>query len=64
MGIVVDTCIWVDIDRGRLMLSDIVGHIGNEDVWIAATAIQHGYRVLTRNKCDFEDVPGLNLIAF
>lgn len=32
-----------------------------QDVWLASQAIQHGLKLLTRNKKDFEDVPGLDL---
>jgi predicted nucleic acid-binding protein len=30
-----------------------------QDLWLASQAIQYGYRFLTRNSKDFEDVPGL-----
>jgi tRNA(fMet)-specific endonuclease VapC len=33
------------------------------DLWIAALAIQHGHRVLTRNAHDFRDVPGLDFVV-
>jgi predicted nucleic acid-binding protein len=33
-----------------------------QDIWIASQAIQHGYRLLTRNSKDFEDIPGLDLV--
>lgn len=33
------------------------------DLWIAALAIQHGYRVLTRNPRDFAGVPGLDVVV-
>ncbi len=32
-----------------------------QDLWLASQAIQHGLKLLTRNKKDFEDVPGLDL---
>jgi tRNA(fMet)-specific endonuclease VapC len=35
--------------------------IGTMDLRIAATALSHGYRVLTRNTADFEQVPGLTV---
>jgi tRNA(fMet)-specific endonuclease VapC len=35
--------------------------IGNEDCWIAATAIEHGYILVTRNEAHFSRVPGLRL---
>jgi predicted nucleic acid-binding protein len=31
------------------------------DLWIAALAIQHNMRLLTRNPKDFADIPGLRL---
>lgn len=34
-----------------------------QDMWLASQAIQHGYGLLTRNKKDFDDIPGLNLIV-
>jgi predicted nucleic acid-binding protein len=34
-----------------------------QDIWLASQAIQHGFGLLTRNKKDFEDIPGLDLIA-
>ena len=34
-----------------------------QDMWIASQAIQHGYRLLTKNKKVFEDIPGLDLIV-
>lgn len=33
-----------------------------QDIWIASLAVQHGYRLLTRNRKDFEDIPGLDLV--
>ena len=33
-----------------------------QDLWLASQAIQHGYRLLTRNRGDFEDIPGLDLV--
>ena len=33
------------------------------DLWIAALAIQHGYRILTRNAKDFQDIPGLDVVV-
>jgi len=32
-----------------------------QDLWLASQAIQHGYCLLTRNRRDFADVPGLDL---
>lgn len=33
------------------------------DLWIAAAAIQHRHSLLTRNKADFADIPGLRLLT-
>ena len=35
-----------------------------QDLWLASLAIQHSYRFLTRNRADFEDIPGLDLVAY
>ena len=32
------------------------------DVWIASQAIQHGYALLTGNRKDFQDIPGLQVL--
>lgn len=34
-----------------------------QDIWLAAQAIQHGHRLLTLNRKDFEDIPGLNVVS-
>ncbi len=33
------------------------------DLWIAATALAHGHRLVTKNGRHFERVPGLELVA-
>ncbi len=132
-GVVVDTCIWIDIERGSLTPVEVADAIGNapvfltptilaelqygvdraptarqrmlrssalarlkhkpcltidsdtgilfgtmaaeldkrgrpsahrlHDLWIAATAVQHAYGLITRNIADFADIPGLKLIV-
>lgn len=37
--------------------------IGAHDLWIAATAITHGFGVATRDHSDFDRVPGLRVVA-
>ena len=32
-----------------------------QDIWIAAQAIQHGLRLMSYNRKDFDDVPGLDV---
>ena len=39
MGVIVDTCVWVDVERGRLAPADIADLIGDEAVFIAAPVI-------------------------
>lgn len=133
MGFLIDTCIWIDVERGVLAPADVAGITGEapvflspitiaelkfgaevvqdagvrqkrlaalgrlqrkpllpidgstgdifgtlaaairlvgrshryrvQDLWLASQAIQYGYRFLTRNGKDFEDVPGLDLVV-
>jgi predicted nucleic acid-binding protein len=133
MGVILDTSIWIDVERGRLTSRDIASVTGEEpvycvppviaeleygvhrasndaqknrravalarirkkpcltidkdtaevfgritasldkrgkpstyrthDLWIASVAIQHNLSVLTRNRSDFADIPGLKLLA-
>jgi tRNA(fMet)-specific endonuclease VapC len=52
----VHATIWADLaERGSV--------IGAHDLWIAATAIAHGLAVATRNREEYERVPGLRVIA-
>jgi tRNA(fMet)-specific endonuclease VapC len=37
--------------------------IGSHDLWIAATALAHGFGVATGNTGDFARVPGLRVMA-
>lgn len=34
-----------------------------QDLWIASQAVQHGLELMTRNRQDFADIPGVDLIA-
>lgn len=131
MGFLIDTCIWVEVERGRLAPGDVASFTGEEpvylspvtiaelrfgaeiatspdlrqkrlaaverlrqkpvlridaatgeifgslsaqlrvsgrghsfrvqDVWLASQAVQHGLRLATFNRKDFEDIPGLEL---
>jgi tRNA(fMet)-specific endonuclease VapC len=38
--------------------------IGSHDLWIAATALAHGFGVATGNSRDFARVPGLRVLTF
>jgi predicted nucleic acid-binding protein len=132
LGVLIDTCIWIDVERGALAPADVASITGDapvflspvtiaelkfgaeaaqdpgirqrrlaalrrlqrkpllpidgntgdvfgtlaaatktagrghryrvQDLWLASQAIQHGFRLLTRNAKDFEDVPGLDLV--
>jgi tRNA(fMet)-specific endonuclease VapC len=37
--------------------------IGSHDLWIAATALAHGFRVVTANAREFARVPGLDVLV-
>jgi tRNA(fMet)-specific endonuclease VapC len=37
--------------------------IGQHDLWIGATALTHGFGVVTHNERDFARVPGLRVLA-
>jgi predicted nucleic acid-binding protein len=133
MGFLIDTCIWIDVERGNLAPADIVGLTGTEpvylspitiaelkfgaecaptpairqqrlaslacirvkpvlridettgeifgslaaqlktsgkthrprvqDLWLASQAVQHGFKLLTRNLGDFNDIPGLIVVT-
>jgi predicted nucleic acid-binding protein len=134
MGYLIDTCIWIDVERGALTPLDIATVTGSEavfispvtiaelkygadiaadpgirqqrlaalqklrrkpsllidentgevfgglaaqirtsgktvrhrvqDLWLASLAIQHGCKLLTHNKADFKDIPGLALVIW
>lgn len=134
MGFLIDTCIWIDVERGKLAPADVAVVTADEpiyispvtlaelkfgaemaktsdlrqkrlaalarlkkkpvlwidevtgeifgdlaaqikkngrqhihrvqDLWLASQAIQHGFRFLTHNRKDFEDIPGLNLVVW
>ena len=64
-------CLIIDRETG-----DIFGKIASDldnsgksssymvqDVWIAALAIQHNFRILTRNLKDFEGITGLEILS-
>jgi tRNA(fMet)-specific endonuclease VapC len=48
--------IWAQlVERGEI--------VGAHDLWIAATAIAHGFGVATRNISHFERIPGLRVVS-
>lgn len=104
MGYLIDTCLWIDVERGALSPADIGSVTGKEpifispvtiaelkygaeiaadfgvrqkrvaalqrlryrvqDLWLASQAIQFGFKFLTHNEDDFEDIPGLDLVVW
>ncbi len=134
MGYLIDTCIWIDVERGIVSPADVASYTGNDsvyispvtlaelgygvemavseeikqkrtsslerlrkkplliiddstglifarlaaalkksgrgssfriqDIWLASQAIQNNFFFLTKNKKDFEDIPGLKLVVF
>jgi len=48
--------VWADLDRRGQA-------IGAHDLWIAATALTHGFSVATGNRKEFERVRGLPVLA-
>jgi predicted nucleic acid-binding protein len=38
-------------------------NIGPNDLWIAACAVRHSLTLVTNNRKDFSDIPGLNIIC-
>jgi tRNA(fMet)-specific endonuclease VapC len=52
----IHSAIWADLERR--------GHVlGAHDLWIAATALTHGFGVVTRNRDDFRRVRGLRVLS-
>ena len=35
MAVIVDTCVWVDVERGRLTPNEVARHCGDEPVYVA-----------------------------
>jgi tRNA(fMet)-specific endonuclease VapC len=47
---------WADLERRG-------DPVGAHDLWIAATALTHGFGVASRNRREFERIPGLRVVA-
>lgn len=65
-------CLVIDEGTG-LAFGRVAGHLRREgrsrdhrvqDLWLAAQAIQHSHKLLTRNGKDFADIPGLQLVVY
>jgi predicted nucleic acid-binding protein len=64
-------CLHIDRKTGEI-LGDIAAQVDAagrpsqhriQDLWIASLALQHGMRLLTQNRSDFDDIPGLNILS-
>ena len=64
-------CIVIDKDTGETFgrLAAMLDSRGTpckhrtQDVWIAAIALQHNLKILTRNTKDFEGIPGVDVLS-
>ena len=59
LGIDEDICKTFGRERGRLRAAGLL--IGDVDIFIAATAVQHGATLLTNNRRHFERIEGLRI---
>ena len=65
------TCLVIDKATGSIFgriasQLDSKGHPSKhrvQDLWIASLALQHGLKLLTQNRRDFEDIPGLTILS-
>jgi predicted nucleic acid-binding protein len=48
--------VWADLERRG-------DPVGAHDLWIAATALTHGFGVATGNRRDFGRIPGLRVVS-
>jgi predicted nucleic acid-binding protein len=48
--------VWADLERRG-------DSVGAHDLWIAATALTHGFGVATGNRRDFGRIPGLRVVS-
>lgn len=39
MGFLIDTCIWIDVEQGRLGRADVSAHTGNEPVYLSPVTL-------------------------
>lgn len=39
MGVLIDTCVWVDVERGKVTPANVETHTGNEPVFISPITI-------------------------
>ncbi|MBM4041238.1 MAG: type II toxin-antitoxin system VapC family toxin [Planctomycetes bacterium] len=64
-------CIPITAETGRIFgrLAAGLNHKGRpathrvQDLWIASVALEYGLKVLTANRNDFDDIPGLTVLS-
>ena len=39
MGFLIDTCIWIDVERGKISAADVAHHTGEEEVFLSPVTI-------------------------
>ncbi len=49
--------LWADLERSGTM-------IGAHDLWLAATCLVHGFKMITTNLREFRRVPGLEAVSW
>jgi predicted nucleic acid-binding protein len=68
MGWVIDTCIWVDVERKTLAPNDVERFTGREPVSMSPLTVARlsagVENTRDQNIKDFKDIPGLDLIAY
>ncbi len=63
LRITVETGDTFGVLAARLRESGKDPHVRVNDLWLAAQAVQHGFRLLTSNAKDFVDIPGLQAVV-
>ena len=63
LRITVETGETFGVLAARLRESGKDPHVRVNDLWLAAQAVQHGFRLLTSNAKDFVDIPGLQAVV-
>jgi hypothetical protein len=63
LRITLDTAQTFGILAAKLRKAGRDPHVRVNDLWLAAQAIQRGFRLLTLNARDFGDIPGLQMVV-
>lgn len=54
MGVVIDTNVWVDVERGKLNTQDVVAAVGDEPVYLTPTILAELWYGVHRAKSEAE----------